>query len=376
MKTVLYHNIVAPYRHALFEELAKVADLEVWYSTLITRDRNWSTVIPPTYRHRVLRSHVAYALGRPLIYCPDLIGDLERERPNAVVAVLTRSNAGDVIRICRFGRRSGVPVVLWVGAIEKDSALHDGVPVTIERLFERYHRFALKRADAFIYYSEHSRIWAERRGARGPFAIGTQVLEGTPLQPRVELPDPAREVIGLFVGKLEHRKGFDLLVDCVSRLEPALRSSFRLRVAGDGPLADRTAPLCSIPINVDLLGNLSRDHLWSEYRNADFVVLPSRHDPWGFVINEAMSMGTPALVSEQCGGAQLARTAGWTFDASCPDTFDSALRAAISQCRSPSRRMLAISAEREYRPQAAAERIAKLLHSLRPLNPGNGPRAT
>jgi hypothetical protein len=81
MTVVLYHNMVAPYRHDLFEAIAKRLPLEVWYSTRTTRDRQWDTRIPPSYPHRILGSRIWYAFRRPLIQCPSLIADLDRTRP-------------------------------------------------------------------------------------------------------------------------------------------------------------------------------------------------------------------------------------------------------------------------------------------------------
>ena len=38
---------------------------------------------------------------------------------------------------------------------------------------------------------------------------------------------------------------------------------------------------------------------------ADLLVLPSRFDGWGAVVNEALGAGTPVLVSDLCGSSYL-----------------------------------------------------------------------
>jgi glycosyltransferase involved in cell wall biosynthesis len=168
----------------------------------------------------------------------------------------------------------------------------------------------------------------------------------------------------LFVGKLEIRKGFDLFAAALERLDPANNPRLLVSVAGDGPLRARIPELLAAGVTVQWLGHLSRDSLWQRYRTADVVVVPSRHDPWVNVINESMSMGTPVLASVQCGGAALAQAAGWCFDACCPTSLDSELRAAITECRSPLRRARAVNAESDYRPGAAADRMLAVIRDV------------
>ena len=61
----------------------------------------------------------------------------------------------------------GLPLVLWVGAVE-NAGFADPVPRPVRALFELSHRLALRRAAGFLYYSERSRAWAERRGRHRP----------------------------------------------------------------------------------------------------------------------------------------------------------------------------------------------------------------
>lgn len=47
------------------------------------------------------------------------------------------------------------------------------------------------------------------------------------------------------------------------------------------------------------------------YALADAFIMPSRHEEWGLVVNEAMACGTPVVVSEKAGCAEDLLPAGW-----------------------------------------------------------------
>ena len=77
-------------------------------------------------------------------------------------------------------------------------------------------------------------------------------------------------------------------------------------------------PLLSLPSHeyermppVRLLGHVQPEALAAEYEEADALVLPSIHDPWGLVVNEAMAAGLPVVVSSAAGAADDLVTDGW-----------------------------------------------------------------
>lgn len=63
------------------------------------------------------------------------------------------------------------------------------------------------------------------------------------------------------------------------------------------------------------------------YLNADVLVLPSIEDGFGVVVSEALSAGLPAIVTDQCGSADLIRDGqnGWIVQAASSDGLAAAL---------------------------------------------------
>ncbi|HEY6642721.1 glycosyltransferase [Povalibacter sp.] len=361
---VLFHNMVAPYRHALFREIARHLPLRVLYATRVTADRKWAADIPSDYESEVLRSATVYAFSRPLTVCANLPERLQRLQPQAIISVLTRSNAIDVLRVSRWANRHRVPLILWVGDIDNESWGHDEVPGLLSRAFAWLYGRILRRASGFICYSDRSVDWLRARGVQGPTITGTQVFDPPPLGPRVCEEEQGGRFRLLFVGKHEARKGLENLMQALHRLPNALQQQLSLTTAGDGPLARHLADNCPPPIQLRMLGFLPRNAISEEYRRADALIVPSLHDPWANVINEAMALGTPVIASRQCGGCELARTTGWIVDASDPQSIADGIERAMAEARSASLRHSTLQAEALYRPADAAKRIARFVETL------------
>jgi len=104
----------------------------------------------------------------------------------------------------------------------------------------------------------------------------------------------------LYAGRLETVKGVDDLLaafDLASRQAPNLR----LLIAGDGTLKAKVLQFAQARDDVIHLGRLSSEALNETSNIADFLVLPSRSESWGMVVNEAMAAGLPVVVSERAG---------------------------------------------------------------------------
>ena len=133
----------------------------------------------------------------------------------------------------------------------------------------------------------------------------------------------------LYCGQLIARKGVDLLVDAFVRVAADLPGA-RLRLVGAGPLRavleDRVPP--GLRDRVTFAGFLPLDGLPAEFAAADAFVLPSRHDGWGVVVNQALAAGLPVIATEAVGAAELlsAPDTGAVIPAGSADALTAALR--------------------------------------------------
>lgn len=108
---------------------------------------------------------------------------------------------------------------------------------------------------------------------------------------------PRSEVTSfLYVGQVIEKKGLELLVSVFNRL-PQLR----LSIIGDGP--QRKELEKNANDNIVFLGAINNKELPRYYKSADVFVLPSKVEPWGLVVEEALNNGTPVIVSNHVGCA-------------------------------------------------------------------------
>lgn len=125
----------------------------------------------------------------------------------------------------------------------------------------------------------------------------------------------------VFVGALIARKGIDLLIEAVTRSKAPI--ILDIYGPGDSTLlafdSDRIHLRGTIPFGMT-------QKVVSEY---DILVLPSRYDGWGVVVNEALCAGVPVICSDQVGARVLVETfgAGDVFVADDPDSLESLISA-------------------------------------------------
>lgn len=109
-------------------------------------------------------------------------------------------------------------------------------------------------------------------------------------------------VVFLYVGRLDKRKGLMDLLRAFARLSG---TSAHLIFAGDGPdrsILENYAEQNAIS-HVHFTGLQNYSELPRTYTMSDVFVLPSHHEPWGAVINEAMNFGLPIVASRVVGAA-------------------------------------------------------------------------
>ncbi|MCQ2229262.1 MAG: glycosyltransferase family 4 protein [Bacteroidales bacterium] len=102
----------------------------------------------------------------------------------------------------------------------------------------------------------------------------------------------------LFVGQISYRKGLHHILNVVSKMEKEVD----ITLAGSYKADNSIVRQYGGSSNIHFIGFATRDVLAKEYQKSDLFVLPSLGEGFAMVILEALSTGTPVLISNLSGG--------------------------------------------------------------------------
>jgi len=115
-----------------------------------------------------------------------------------------------------------------------------------------------------------------------------------------------------FIGQLIARKGIDNLIRGLSKVN---NRNWHLSIIGDGEMKSEMFDMISIlklNDNITFLGAKSnQDAMVFLRQNTDYLILSSRFDGWGAVVNEAFARGVKVITNEKCGASSMIKDDFW-----------------------------------------------------------------
>jgi glycosyltransferase involved in cell wall biosynthesis len=293
LPVTIWMNMPSFHQDDLFRELSARVDLQVIYDHPMTNDRKelgW-TEVKSEYnscileQNRKLRHAVSMARSeRDRVH---IINGIWAERTFAAVAFVL-GNAGT-----SFAVYSEAPDIL----------VSRSLPKRIARSVVG--RWVAHRAGGLFAVSHLASDYYGGLGFSRDKIYPFGYFHSSPIELEAQLTTDRVDIV--FVGRLIHRKGVDILMEAINPLLnefPQLQLSFigtgvehaaiEARVRRDGLLG-----------RVVLEGVCPSSRVHNRLARASALVLPSRWDGWGMVINEAFSAGIPVIASDRCGGADL-----------------------------------------------------------------------
>ena len=180
----------------------------------------------------------------------------------------------------------------------------------------------------------------------------------------------------LFVGSIDDRKNIIPQIEIIKKFEDHIRI---MTIVGDGPLKEELLTKIQGYSIFDYKGNLRNNEVKKLMSSHDILILPSKFDGWGAVVNEALHAGMRVIASENCGASVLldGEVRGEKFQFKGDDDFEKVLLKWIKKGSVSADERVIISewANKNISGKAAAEyfeRIIKYVYddkSERPIAP-------
>jgi glycosyltransferase involved in cell wall biosynthesis len=142
----------------------------------------------------------------------------------------------------------------------------------------------------------------------------------------------------LYVGRLSQEKSTDVLVRAFRDVLASYPKA-RLDIIGAGPSTPELISLIAelnVSKSVSMLGAKTIKEIAAAYKGSTALVLPSLSEPWGLVVNEALSYGCPVVVSNRCGCVPelvIDNVTGFVFEAGSVPNLAQAMLSVIALSR-------------------------------------------
>lgn len=291
-KRLVFLSVVpSPYQRDVFRALADRGrvSLQVHYLERAAPDSPWpepalaawENILPGVVAGRGRwRSHLNWRVPPPR---PDETWIVNGAMTDVTTQRFIRFTR-DVVPWCFWGELPSQPRGAW------------------KRWLQRRQYAPLRRARAIVAVGERARaayaqLAPDTPVFNRPYACRLEAFAAAATT-RPRNPEP----VFLFCGQMIARKGIDLLLRAFAQLGREGVAARLLLVGREADLPQFLAPLApEICTRISYAGFLPPEELPAQFARADVLVLPSRHDGWGVVVNQAFGAGLPVICSDAVG---------------------------------------------------------------------------
>lgn len=294
-KSILYiTNYPSPYSIDFYNDLGEKYDLTVIFEELgvSCRDKSWEQFEASNFGYKILKNSGA---------------DGKSEIRSGIKKVL-REKKYDLYIIGVYASVSGITANLWLRRHGLDYAIHADGGLIASDNFLKYHikKYLLKGASLYFSSGKMTNDYFVHYGAI-PARIRQYPLSSVRESEIITECDVKcyREKLGLdkdsniivSVGQIIPRKGFDTLLEAVSKL----KNKCKLYIIGGTATPELSRLLEELKLdNVEFIPFIPFKEVLNYIAAADVFAFLTREDIWGLVINEAFAMGTPIVSTNKC----------------------------------------------------------------------------
>ena len=287
-------NLPAPYRFPVWDRMAKEVELKVVFLLKRRNWRNWPEPRGKNWKHEYL----SFNSWRISEY--DIIPSFRGARKmlqDVDVAIIGGWESPMFIRSILLAKKKKIKVIQFYESFSGTHRFRTGI-------IDWIRRWIFRKVDEFLVFSRETSLLLNRYGIES-----TKITElFNPIDVhwfhRIAVENRTESDAGhryLYVGQLIDRKNIDKII---AAFAAARRQGDKLTIAGDGPLQQKLKDFVEyrgLTTCVQFIGAKSSKDIALQYAINDTLILASKNEVWGLVVNEALASGMHVVVSENCG---------------------------------------------------------------------------
>ncbi|AXP80584.1 D-inositol 3-phosphate glycosyltransferase [Mariniflexile rhizosphaerae] len=298
MNVLFVTNIPSPYRIDFFSELAKYCNLTIFFEGRRSKKRastfNWNDDSISSFKHYFFselfnEKAILFSLIKKVIFgrYDKIIICTYNTRTQSILIILLK-----ILKIEYYFETDGGYVSL------KESKLKSSVKKMLFSGAKGYFSTGVESDKYLIHYgAEEAKLIRYTFTSLFKCDIIPKVLtKEQKSKNKRELGIPYKKIV-IAVGRFVPIKGFDVLLKSCKYFSEDVGVYF----IGGQPMEEYIEIQNQLNLkNINYVGFQTKLDLDKWFLAADLLVLPSRGDVWGLVINEAMAKGLPVVTTNKC----------------------------------------------------------------------------
>jgi len=274
--------------------------------------RKWSANIRGySFQYEILRN---IRMG-PLVINYNLLLRLFQDRYDAYLVVDAPQYVFSTSIVFLIAKLLRKPIIIWSESFETDFPIYtywikNRISKYLEKttriFFRIFGKIVYEKSDGIIACGNKVKKYLKGLGIPSEkIFVGMQVMpENLMEQPLISKSDMEfnGKKIVLYVGYFKRMKGIEYLIRAIKSLN---RKDVVLMIVGAGEEENNLKTLTQGDENIYFTGYVEEKDKARYYSMATVFVLPTLHDSWGLVINEAMYYGLPIITTDAAGASEL-----------------------------------------------------------------------
>lgn len=315
MKTLILHNIISSnsvykLNSYILSHKKEVGEVLVVFCSTSESNRKWKLNEKMKFRHKNLKSRGIKLKGQDLFtyfFSPRVFSHLNKFDPDRIIICGWDQFAYQAAFV--WGGIKGKHVTLWSGSTVNEKSWRRIVTLPLVKFF-------VSLCDDYIAYGSMAKRYLISLGASSKkIEIFRNDVNGKYFSKEASRWRKRRKLQKsklniktkynfIYVGQFIKRKGIMNLVYSFGKFKEN-NKDWGLVMCGYGQMGKRIKEYVeehNIP-DVYFLGTIEQYRLPQIYVVCDCLILPSKEEVWGLVVNEALYCGLKVIVSNKCGCA-------------------------------------------------------------------------